>query len=85
MLVGNRDFVAQVSGRDQAGAARDPQGGRPLRHEPERVARSWSTSGFTTRYDYRAANGEGGAVRPWRDYDPEDTIRFYALRLHEAG
>jgi len=21
----------------------------------------------------------------WRDYDPEDTIRFYALRLHEAG
>ena len=21
----------------------------------------------------------------WRDYDPEDTLRFYALRLHEAG
>jgi NitT/TauT family transport system substrate-binding protein len=21
----------------------------------------------------------------WRDYDPEDTIRFYALRLREAG
>jgi NitT/TauT family transport system substrate-binding protein len=21
----------------------------------------------------------------WRDYDPEDTPRFYALRLHEAG
>jgi hypothetical protein len=21
----------------------------------------------------------------WREYDPEDTIRFYALRLHEAG
>ena len=21
----------------------------------------------------------------WRDYDPEDTVRFYALRLHEAG
>lgn len=21
----------------------------------------------------------------WRDYDPEDTIRFYALRLQEAG
>jgi len=20
----------------------------------------------------------------WRDYDPEDTIRFYALRLHEV-
>jgi NitT/TauT family transport system substrate-binding protein len=21
----------------------------------------------------------------WREYDPEDTARFYALRLHEAG
>jgi NitT/TauT family transport system substrate-binding protein len=21
----------------------------------------------------------------WRNYDPEDTVRFYALRLHEAG
>jgi NitT/TauT family transport system substrate-binding protein len=21
----------------------------------------------------------------WRDYNPEDTIRFYALRLHELG
>jgi NitT/TauT family transport system substrate-binding protein len=21
----------------------------------------------------------------WRDYDAEDTVRFYALRLHEAG
>ena len=21
----------------------------------------------------------------WREYDAEDTIRFYALRLHEVG
>ena len=21
----------------------------------------------------------------WRQYDPEDTLRFYSLRLHEAG
>ena len=21
----------------------------------------------------------------WREYDAEDTLRFYALRLHEAG
>ena len=21
----------------------------------------------------------------WREYDPEDTVRFYALRLREAG
>jgi NitT/TauT family transport system substrate-binding protein len=21
----------------------------------------------------------------WREYNPEDTVRFYALRLHESG
>jgi NitT/TauT family transport system substrate-binding protein len=21
----------------------------------------------------------------WRNYDPEDAVRFYALRLHDAG
>ena len=21
----------------------------------------------------------------WREFDPEDTMRFYALRLHEVG
>jgi NitT/TauT family transport system substrate-binding protein len=21
----------------------------------------------------------------WREYDPDDTLRFYALRLYEAG
>ena len=24
-------------------------------------------------------------IDKWREYDPEDTMRFYALRLHEAG
>jgi NitT/TauT family transport system substrate-binding protein len=25
-------------------------------------------------------------LRPkWREYDPEDTLRFYALRLHDLG
>jgi len=23
--------------------------------------------------------------RAWRDYEPDDTLRFYALRLREAG
>jgi NitT/TauT family transport system substrate-binding protein len=21
----------------------------------------------------------------WREYEPEDTVRFYSLRLHEVG
>jgi NitT/TauT family transport system substrate-binding protein len=25
------------------------------------------------------------AYGKWREYNPTDTVRFYALRLHEAG
>jgi hypothetical protein len=32
-----------------------------------------------------APDAERGSLRKWREYDPEDTIRFYALHLHEAG
>jgi NitT/TauT family transport system substrate-binding protein len=27
----------------------------------------------------------GMGYRKWRDYDPEDTVRFYALRMNEVG
>jgi NitT/TauT family transport system substrate-binding protein len=53
--------------------------------EPKRVAQLLVDQGYTKRYDYTLqALGE---IRydVWREYDPEDTLRFYALRLHEAG
>ena len=53
--------------------------------EPKRVAQLLVDQGYTKRYDYvLQALGE---IRydVWRDYDPEDTLRFYALRLHEAS
>jgi len=53
--------------------------------EPEKVARLLVDKGYTKQYEYaRQALREIPYTR-WREYDPEDTIRFYALRLHEAG
>jgi len=40
---------------------------------------------FTPRYDYALQTLRELPYDRWREYDPEDTIRFYALRLHEAG
>jgi NitT/TauT family transport system substrate-binding protein len=37
------------------------------------------------RYDYSLQTMKEIAFTRWRDYNPEDTVRFYALRLHEAG
>jgi hypothetical protein len=40
---------------------------------------------YTTRYDYALQAIKELPYGTWREYDPEDTVRFYALRLHEAG
>jgi NitT/TauT family transport system substrate-binding protein len=53
--------------------------------EPERVARRVVDGGFTERYDYALQTLTEVPYGMWREYDPEDTMRFYALRLHEAG
>ena len=53
--------------------------------EPERAARRLVDGGFTTRYDYALQTLNELPYDKWREYDAEDTIRFYALRLHEAG
>jgi NitT/TauT family transport system substrate-binding protein len=41
--------------------------------------------GFTPRYDYALQTLTEVPYDKWREYDPEDTMRFYALRLHEVG
>jgi NitT/TauT family transport system substrate-binding protein len=53
--------------------------------EPERAARSLVDGGFTPRYDYALQTVKELPYDKWRLWDPEDTMRFYAVRLHEAG
>jgi NitT/TauT family transport system substrate-binding protein len=53
--------------------------------DPARVARSIVDGGFTPRYDYALQTLTEVPYDRWRDYDPEDTMRFYALRLREVG
>ena len=52
--------------------------------EPARVARQLVDGGFTPRYDYALQTLSDNPYK-WREYDAEDTIRWYALRLHEVG
>src|SRR2546430_13486797 len=53
--------------------------------EPRRMAQLMVDRGFTPSYDYALQSLSEVRYDIWRDYDPEDTIRFYALRLHEGG
>jgi NitT/TauT family transport system substrate-binding protein len=53
--------------------------------EPERAARALVAKGYTPRFEYALQVMKELPYGKWREFDPEDTIRFYALRLHEAG
>jgi NitT/TauT family transport system substrate-binding protein len=40
---------------------------------------------LTERYDYALETLTEVGYDKWREFDPEDSMRFYALRLHEVG
>ena len=41
--------------------------------------------GYATRLDDALETMKQIPFGKWRNYDPEDTVRFYSLRLHEVG
>jgi len=53
--------------------------------EPERAARRLVDGGFVDNYEYALQTLNDNPYAHWRDYDAEDTVRFYALQLHEVG
>ena len=53
--------------------------------DPKRAARLLVDQGYAKRYDYTLQALSEIRYDVWRDYDPEDTLDFYALRLREAG
>ncbi len=85
IAIGNRDFV-----RDHPIAAK-----RFLRAvfkaadlcvaDPERAARRLVDAGYTEKYDYALQTLTELPYDRWREFDPEDSMRFYALRLYDVG
>jgi NitT/TauT family transport system substrate-binding protein len=53
--------------------------------DPQSVARQLVDRGFLPRYDYALQTLEEIQYGRWREYDPEDSLRFYALRMQETG
>jgi NitT/TauT family transport system substrate-binding protein len=85
MLAGNTDFIDKYPIATKRVLRAILKAADLCFSEPERVAQRLVDGGFTARYDYALQTMSEVPYDRWRDYDPEDTIRFYALRLHEAG
>jgi NitT/TauT family transport system substrate-binding protein len=52
--------------------------------EPARAAQQIADRGLTPRYDYVFQTLSENGYK-WREYDAEDTIRFYALHMRDVG
>jgi NitT/TauT family transport system substrate-binding protein len=85
MLGGNRDYVRNHPVATKRAMRAILKAADLCATEPERVARRIVDDGFTKRYDYALQTLKDVPYDKWRDYDAEDTIRFYALRLRENG
>ena len=53
--------------------------------DPERAARFLVDKGYTKNFNYALEAMKDIPYNKWREYDPEDTMRFYSLRLQEVG
>jgi len=85
MLAGNREYVRKYPVATKRVLRAILKATDLCAAEPKGVAQSLVDRGFTTRYDYALETLREVPYDKWREYDPEDSIRFYALRLHEAG
>jgi NitT/TauT family transport system substrate-binding protein len=85
LLIGSRDYVRNYPVATKRVLRAILKANELCATEPARAARRLVDGGFTDRYDYALQTLTELPYDKWRDYDPEDTVRFYALRLREAG
>jgi NitT/TauT family transport system substrate-binding protein len=84
MVSANRDFVRKHPVASKRALRAILKGDMLCALEPERGARDY-VGRFAGRYEEALQALKEIPFGKWREYDPADTVRFYALRLHEAG
>ena len=86
MATGNRDFVEQHPVATKRALRAILKATDVCAREPERAARYLVEKGYTQfNYDQALDGIPAPSYTAWREFNPEDTMRFYALRLNEAG
>jgi NitT/TauT family transport system substrate-binding protein len=85
MLTANREFVRKNPVATKRALRAFMKATDICALEPGRVAKHLVEKKLTPREDYALATLRELPYARWREYNPEDAVRFYALRLHEAG
>ena len=83
MISGNREFVRKHPAATKRAMRALLKAVDVCVATPERAARIVADRGYPYEYALQAVREIPYAK--WRDYDPEDAVRFYTLRLRDAG
>jgi NitT/TauT family transport system substrate-binding protein len=85
MIAGNREFVEKHPVATKRAMRAILKAADFCSVKSEQSAQFLVDKGFKTSQQYALQMMKEIPYGKWRDYDPEDTLRFYALRMHEAG
>ncbi len=85
MLAGNRDFVRAHPIATKRALRAILKGTDLCAAEPDRAARFMVETGRIANQGLMRQVLTDIRYDRWREFNPEDTVRFYALRLREAG
>jgi NitT/TauT family transport system substrate-binding protein len=85
MLAGNREYVERHPVATKRVLRAILKSADICVSDPPGVARRLVDGGFTPRYDFALQTINELPYDKWREYDADDTVRFYALRLRDAG
>jgi NitT/TauT family transport system substrate-binding protein len=85
VIAGHQEFVQKHPIATKRAMRAILKGAEICALEPERAARSLVNKRFAQQYDYALQTMKEIPYGKWRDYDAEDTVRFYSLRLQEVG
>ena len=84
LLGGNRDYVRNYPVATKRVLRAILKAADLCADNPTSAAQRLVDGGFTQRYGYALQTLAENGYK-WREYDPEDAVRFYALRLRETG
>ena len=85
MLVANKEFVRRYPVATKRAMRAILKASELCALQPEKTAAFLVDKGYVERNDYAVQAMKEIVYGKWREFDPEDAVRFYALRLYEGG
>jgi NitT/TauT family transport system substrate-binding protein len=85
LISANREFARKHPIATKRAVRAILKGSEICATNPDQGAKAFLAQGFNMNPDYARQALRELPYGKWREYNPEETVRFYALRLREAG